>query len=99
MDESDDNLKRTRKAMDEYFLSEYKRKLKQHGYVVPSIGHYNMAKAVFSRTYNKLEKEFLKTIMYAFRNREPLHPGLFDNLARIINKYDIQRIKLTNNGT
>lgn len=67
-------------------------------YRLPSIGDYNTARAIYSRTYDGLEKWFLKCIMYAYMRSEPLHPGIFKNLARLREKYLINKESEANNG-
>jgi len=84
----------THKKLDEYFQAKERERLQAKGYKIPTIGDHNIAKAVISRTYNKLEKEFCKAIMYAYKKQEPVHAGMLKNLRRLVEKYKVERIKL-----
>ena len=94
MNKTDDTIKRRERDLENYFHYIERDRLLKKGYKLPTIGDYNMAGAVFTRTYNKLEKEFCKTVMYAYIHQQPLHSGMLKNLRRLADKHTVKRIKL-----
>jgi len=80
--------------LDKYFQEKERELFLSKGYKTPTIGDHNTALAIIRRTNNELERQFCKAIMSAFRDSEPVHPGILKNLSRLREKHGITRIKL-----
>jgi len=99
MKNNDDNLEKRKVDIDEYFQDLLRQDLLAKGYKIPTIGDYNVAQFIMARTANDNIMNFCHFICAAFSVQEPLRRGIFNNLNRLCEKYKVERIKLTNNGT
>lgn len=86
------------RELEKYFDERERERLISKGFKLPAIYHNNLARAIAECSTNRLEKEFCKTIMTAFKDQLPLHPGTLKNLRRLAEKHCIVTIKLQVHG-
>jgi len=89
---SDDESRESR--LEKYFNEQERDRLISKGYRLPTIGDHNLAVGILQETYNKLEKEFCKAVIYAYKSQEPVNVGMLKNLRRLADKYSINCFKI-----